>query len=93
MAWSVPPLWAGPFREIVVFGDSETDTGNFFAANGWPDPNYYYQGRWSNGPVWVERLAARLGVPDEWCKLNQCGGQATGTAKTDEPQQATSGQR
>jgi phospholipase/lecithinase/hemolysin len=64
LAWSVPPLWAGQFREIVVFGDSETDSGNFFAANGWPDPNYYYQGRWSNGPVWVERLAARLGVPD-----------------------------
>jgi hypothetical protein len=37
-----------PFDHIVVFGDSLSDTGN--------------AGRFSNGPVWVEQLAARLEV-------------------------------
>jgi hypothetical protein len=66
LAWFAPPLWAGQFREIVVFGDSTVDTGNVFAASGQtsPDPSYYYQGRYSNGPVWVERLASNLGLPD-----------------------------
>lgn len=66
LACLAPPLCAQRFTEIVAFGDSGTDTGNFFANTGKtrPDPNYYYQGRWSNGPVWVERLASNLGVPN-----------------------------
>jgi hypothetical protein len=66
LAWFTQPLWAGQFKEIVVFGESSADTGNVFAATGntFPDPNYYFQGRWSNGPMWPERLASNLGVPD-----------------------------
>ncbi|CAB4374928.1 unnamed protein product [Rhizophagus irregularis] len=48
------------FNTIVVFGDSTCDNGN----NTWPLTNYtyppkeyYYNGRFSNGPVWVEYLA------------------------------------
>ncbi|MBP2313079.1 SGNH/GDSL hydrolase family protein [Azospirillum soli] len=37
-------------RAVVVFGDSLSDTGNAG------------MGRFSNGPVWVERLAERLGT-------------------------------
>ncbi|GBC13291.2 SGNH/GDSL hydrolase family protein [Rhizophagus irregularis DAOM 181602=DAOM 197198] len=48
------------FNTIVVFGDSTCDNGN----NSWPLTNYtyppkeyYYNGRFSNGPVWVEYLS------------------------------------
>jgi phospholipase/lecithinase/hemolysin len=58
------PLQAGQFTEIVAFGDSLTDTGNLYAATqGAFPPAPYYQGRFSNGPVWVEWLALQLGVP------------------------------
>ena len=49
------------FSELYVFGDSLSDTGRFFAATGYP-PAPYYQGRFSNGPVWVEYLAPQLGM-------------------------------
>lgn len=59
--------FAGPFDEIVVFGDSLSDNGNllFFEEQPEPDPQVYYQGRFSNGPVWVEYLAEpqRLDAP------------------------------
>src|ERR1700680_881799 len=56
------PLRADPITQIVVFGDSLSDVGNVFAATGKPPPPYY-QGHYSNGPIWVERLAADLGLP------------------------------
>ena len=45
---SLPSMAAPAFDRLVVFGDSLSDTGN--------------AGRFSNGPVWVEQLAARLGL-------------------------------
>lgn len=44
--------------EIIVFGDSISDTGNLA-----PLPPLYFDGRFSNGPVWVERMADELGLP------------------------------
>ena len=49
------------FSDIVVFGDSLSDNGNLFRLTGQPPPPYF-KGRFSNGPVWVERLAAPLGL-------------------------------
>lgn len=52
---SVFPLWA--YDAIYAFGDSLTDTGNVPA----PATNYF-QGRYSNGPLWIEDLSPRLGL-------------------------------
>jgi outer membrane lipase/esterase len=54
------------FTNIYVFGDSLSDTGNLFAATSAlgaaNPPAPYYQGRFSNGPVWVERLGNPLAL-------------------------------
>ena len=54
---------AGTYDRVFAFGDSLTDNGNFFAATGgaFPPPPYF-AGRFSNGPVAVEYLAAGLGA-------------------------------
>jgi phospholipase/lecithinase/hemolysin len=53
---------ASPFSAVYAFGDSLSDSGNLFAFIGQPaDP--YFNGRFSNGPVAVERLASDLNVP------------------------------
>ena len=51
-----------PFDEIIVFGHSGSDTGNDFLLSGEvvaAPP--YFGGRFSNGPLWIEWLANRLG--------------------------------
>ena len=47
-ALALTPSPASAFDELVVFGDSLSDTGN--------------AGRFSNGPVWVEGVANGLGL-------------------------------
>lgn len=54
--------WA--FSQIVVFGDSLSDNGNLAARFGGALPAApYVNGRFSNGPVAVEVMAAQLGLP------------------------------
>jgi outer membrane lipase/esterase len=56
---------AASFSTLYAFGDSFTDTGNVFAATRGlipPDPPYFH-GRFSDGTLWVERLAERLELP------------------------------
>ncbi|GAB1540507.1 hypothetical protein NUACC21_31760 [Scytonema sp. NUACC21] len=52
------------YDEISVFGDSFSDTGNVFnsTAGTIPPSPTYFNGRFSNGPVWVEYLALDLGL-------------------------------
>jgi len=52
---------ANAFSNLYVFGDSLSDTGNVFINNGIPVAPYD-NGRFSNGPVWVETLASNLGL-------------------------------
>ena len=50
------------FDNLVIFGDSLSDVGNVYARDNFP-PSPYWVGRFSNGPVWIEQLAAGLGMP------------------------------
>jgi thermolabile hemolysin len=68
-----------PINQIVVFGDSLSDAGTVFRATGglYPADPPYFQGRYSNGRVWVEYLAERLGLS---AQINHfaCGGATSG---------------
>ena len=57
------------FSSIVVFGDSLSDTGRLFRLThgAFPPRVAYFEGRQSNGPVWVEYLADAL---DSRCLKN-----------------------
>ena len=46
------------FDTIVCFGDSNTDYGNVYSLTNftWPIVPPYYQGRFSDGPIWFEQL-------------------------------------
>lgn len=51
---------ATPLHNIVIFGDSLSDNGNLYEVmnHQLPQSPPYYEGRFSNGPVWIELLAA-----------------------------------
>ncbi len=72
-----------PYSQIVVFGDSLSDTGNVFLATGGAEVGPpYYRGRFSNGPVWVEVLAQELGLPVPRASLAGGTNYAWGGAET-----------
>lgn len=55
---------AAPYTKLIIFGDSLSDVGNIASASFDIYPGkYYYEDRFSNGAVWVETLAASLGLP------------------------------
>src|SRR5712671_4101139 len=56
LAWFLAAPAARAFDAIYAFGDSLTDTGNRPA----PAPTYF-QGRFSNGALWIETLSVQLG--------------------------------
>lgn len=63
MLLSVPlEATAATFSKLYVFGDSLSDTGNVFNVTGIPPSPPYAPGRFSNGPIWVDVLAADLGL-------------------------------
>src|SRR6478672_780719 len=58
-----PPGFAGPYTGLIVFGDSLSDTGNDAIATRGAIPGPpYAQGRFSNGPNYVDELAQNLGL-------------------------------
>lgn len=59
------PAIAQAFTGLYVFGDSLSDTGNVYRLTGnlFPPSPPYFNGRLSNGPLWVEDLATLLGLP------------------------------
>ena len=59
------PATASSFAGIYVFGDSLSDVGNLYYGFGGvygPVSPPYDNGRSSNGPLWVEDVAAALGL-------------------------------
>jgi phospholipase/lecithinase/hemolysin len=52
------------FDQLYVFGDSLSDTGNIYNATSqtYPPSPPYYDGRFSNGPIWVDYLGDQLGL-------------------------------
>ena len=67
------------FSDIYVFGDGLSDQGRFgeLTANRYPPSPPFHEGRWTNGPVWIETLASRMGIA-----LNPDHNYATGGATT-----------
>jgi phospholipase/lecithinase/hemolysin len=59
------PTAAPGYDAIYVFGDSYCDVGNIYAATGGaiPPSPPYFNGRFSNGPLWVEHVASAWGLP------------------------------
>ncbi len=54
-------------QNIVVFGDSLSDYGNKHQSYHLPVSPPYWEGRYTNGPVWVEYLALRFNlIPNPW---------------------------
>ena len=69
--------------EIASFGDSLSDVGNLYLDSGRTVPSPpYFAGRFSNGPVWVERLAANLNLPAPAPSLSGGANYAWGGAET-----------
>ncbi|KAG2437168.1 hypothetical protein HXX76_005832 [Chlamydomonas incerta] len=66
-----------PQVELAVFGDSLSDTGNTFRAAGVPQADLYYQGRYSNGPVWIDYLSAAVANTTQLTVRNYAYGGAT----------------
>lgn len=60
-ALAVASSAAAQAGNLYVFGDSLSDNGNLYKLTGEPGAPYY-EGRFSNGPVWVEYLPALTGL-------------------------------
>lgn len=59
LAAAAAPAAAGPYSQLVIFGDSLTDVGNAQIGAGVlglpdPAPPPFFMGRFSNGPVWID---------------------------------------
>lgn len=68
MAFLLPSeAMAATFDQLYVFGDSLSDPGNVFNVTEFtpliptiPESPPYFEGRYSNGPIWVDQLAKAL---------------------------------
>ncbi|MEH2244392.1 SGNH/GDSL hydrolase family protein [Nostoc sp.] len=69
-----------PITELYVFGDSLSDTGMVFRATAgmYPPNPTYFQGRYSNGRVWIEYLAESLHLSSKQTNNFAYGGSTTG---------------
>jgi phospholipase/lecithinase/hemolysin len=74
---------AGNLNAIYVFGDSLSDAGNAFIATGGSAPAPpYVNGHFTNGPVWVQDVAASLNLPPVTASLAGGADYAVGGAES-----------
>jgi thermolabile hemolysin len=66
------PLAGACATQLIVFGDSLSDNGNTFAAVGLPQPPYF-EGRFTNGPNWVDYFTRLAGLPPATAFLEDGG--------------------
>ena len=78
------PVLAQSIEGINIFGDSLVDNGNAFRATGGiiPPSPPYFNGRFSNGPVWVEGFSTELKLPAGSNSNFAFGGATSGTGNT-----------
>jgi phospholipase/lecithinase/hemolysin len=75
------------YTKLIVFGDGLSDQGRFgpLTQYRYPPSPPFFEGRWTNGPTWVELLATEVGIPlhadDNWAQ----GGATTGYFNINEP--------
>lgn len=80
-ALATSTAWAGLYSQIIVFGDSLSDVGN--EHDKWgnvTDPDHEFRN--SNGPLWVDNLAAAYGAPALTCSRLGGTNYAYGGAET-----------
>lgn len=77
---------AAPLNNVVIFGDSLSDNGNLyeFMNHQLPQSPPYYEGRFSNGPVWIERLIASYFPENSASHLNDYAIGGAGVSEEDE---------
>jgi outer membrane lipase/esterase len=63
MMGAVSSAAVASYSQVYFFGDSLTDTGNLYANSGgmYPVSPPYYNGGFSNGPLWSQTFANALG--------------------------------
>ncbi|MGV8930313.1 MAG: autotransporter domain-containing protein [Brevundimonas sp.] len=76
---------AQTYNRLVVFGDSLSDNGNLYAVTGNTTPTSppYFQGRFSNGPVFTELLGFNAGRFTAGAAVTGSVNYAFGGARTD----------
>ncbi len=74
-------------ENIFVFGDGLSDMGRlgYFTNYKYPPSPPFFEGRWTNGAVWVEYLAEMLGVKLDFSNNFAIGGATTGYYNINEP--------
>ena len=75
------------YSKLVVFGDSISDNGNVYrVSSGFvPQSPPYYMGRFSNGPIYVDDLAAIPGFVGQPTEDLAYGGALTDTNNSGDP--------
>lgn len=79
---------AAQFTGLYVFGDSLSEVGNFYNLTGNtlpPSQLGYFNGRFSNSPVWVDYLAPKLGLTSDTNTNFSFPGATTGALNTTIP--------